>query len=66
VDEKDIFRAAHAMIKRFGEDADVEAAVRADELLKQGDANGAAAFRRIVRAIKELERTERHEDEQSH
>jgi triphosphoribosyl-dephospho-CoA synthetase len=40
IDDLDIWRAANLLIKRYGPDAAVMAAQRADELLAVGDADG--------------------------
>ena len=52
----DIWRAAEKMRTLYGEDAGIEAAVRADKALCQGDAVGCEVWKRIVAAIGELER----------
>ena len=39
------------MIKRHGNNAAFEAAMRADQLLAEGDVEGAAVWQRIVKAI---------------
>ena len=52
--EKDIFRAAHLLVKQHGEDAPRHAAERADALLAQGDMEGEATWLRILRAIRVL------------
>lgn len=57
-DDIEIYRAAALMMKRHGEDAPIEAAMRADALLDQGDMDGRAVWLRIIAAIKELEATE--------
>ncbi len=36
----DIFRSANLLVKRHGQDAPIEAAMRADELLEMGDVVG--------------------------
>jgi hypothetical protein len=56
IPDLDIWRAAAAMVKRFGADAAVQAALRADELFEAGDEQGTATWRAIVRAIGELQR----------
>lgn len=56
IPEKDIWRCANLMWKRYGEDAELKAAVRADKLLDDGDTEGAATWRRILAAIEELRR----------
>ena len=50
----DIYRSANELIKQFGDAADIEAAMRADECLAAGDMEGEAAWLRIVKAIEEL------------
>lgn len=52
----DIYRTAAVMIRRHGDDAGVEAAMRADRLLAAGDLDGAAVWRRVLAAIEELQR----------
>ena len=44
------------MIQQHGRAATLAAAERADELLERGDLDGAAMWRRILKAIEELER----------
>ncbi len=55
--DTDIWRAAQQCIKSYGDDATIHAAMRADELLAQGDMDGAGTWRRVLDAVKELERT---------
>jgi hypothetical protein len=57
IPEIDIWRVANLMLKRYGDDADIESAIRADELAEEGDHNGAAVWRRIIDAIGQLENT---------
>jgi hypothetical protein len=54
IPEKDIWRAATLMLKRYGDKALAESAIRADQLNREGDFEGAAIWRWIVRAIEEL------------
>ena len=42
---------------KHGNDAAIHAAMRSDELLDAGDPDGAATWRRVIQAIKELEST---------
>ncbi len=44
-------------MKQHGPDAPIEAAMRADELLEAGDIEGYAVWRRILRAVGELQGT---------
>ena len=52
----DIYRAAKLATDQHGADASIQAAMRAHALLDQGDIEGSAVWRAIVRAIKELRR----------
>ena len=44
-----------------GQDAALEAAQRADAMLERGDMDGCAVWKRIVRAVEELQRKERRD-----
>ena len=55
ISEIDIWRTAKLMIDRHGDDAPIQAAMRADELMAAGDLDGRAIWFRIVRAIEELQ-----------
>ena len=57
IPEIDIWRVAQLMLKRYGDEADIESALRAEELAKAGNHNGAAVWRRIINAIGQLENT---------
>ena len=54
----DILRTAQALIRQHGDDAEIHAAMRADELLEAGALDGNAVMMRVVRAIRELRRTQ--------
>jgi hypothetical protein len=54
IPEIDIWRAATLMLKRYGEKALEESTMRADELAADGDHNGAATWRRITSAVRQL------------
>ena len=54
----DIWRSAHVLVKRYGQDAPLEAAQRADAMLEAGDMDGHAVWLRIVKAVEELLRGE--------
>ncbi len=51
-----IYRSAKLLIDQHGDEAPVHAAMQADEMLDNGDLDGAAVWRRIVRAAEELQR----------
>ncbi len=55
----DIYRSANELIKQFGDAADIEASMRADERLAAGDMEGEAVWLRIGKAIEELLSRER-------
>jgi hypothetical protein len=54
IPEIDIWRAAHLLLKRYGERALDESAARADELALAGDDDGAPTWRRIMAAVTQL------------
>ena len=53
----EIYRAAQATISRYGDEADLHAAMRAVEWMAAGDVKRRAVWHRIERAIDELQRT---------
>ena len=53
-------------MKQHGDEAPIHAAMRADELLDKGDIEGRAVWRRVIRAIEELQRKEPREGEAAH
>ncbi len=54
----DIYRSANLLVKQHGEDAPIEAAMRADATLDKADLDGYAVWKRILRAVEELQGTE--------
>ncbi len=46
-------------MKQYGEDAPIEAAMRADAMLEKGDLEGCAVWKRVLRAVEELLSKER-------
>ncbi len=54
----DIYRSANLLVKHHGEDAPIEAAMRADAMLKKGDVDGYATWKRVLRAVEELQGAE--------
>ena len=57
IPDLDIFRSANVLVKQHGQDAPIQAAMRADELLEAGDLEGCEVWKRIMRAVEELQRT---------
>ena len=58
VDDLDIWRSARLLVDQHGADAPIEAAMRVDAMLEAGDLGGRAVWRRILKAVEELLRTE--------
>ena len=54
VEDLDIYRTASILVKQHGENAPIEAAMRADQMLDSGDLGGHAVWRWIVKAVGEL------------
>ncbi len=50
----DIYRSAQLIVRQHGQDALIEAALKADELLDAGDLDGLAVWMRIRKAVLEL------------
>ncbi len=65
-DNKEIYQSAKLLIDRHGDDAVIEAAMMADNMLKAGDLDGLATWNRILRAIEELRAGKRPEGEKLH
>lgn len=57
-DEIDIYRAAKLYIDQHGDQAALQAAMQSDALLEAGDMDGAATWRKIIRAIEVMQATE--------
>ncbi len=57
IPDLDIYRAAAVILKRYGEGAPTHATKRATAMLKAGDPDGSAMWKRILRAIEGLQRT---------
>ncbi len=62
----DIYRSAHVLVKRHGQAAPIEAAMRADAMLEKGDLDGYAVWRRVLRAVEELQGVEPEAGEAVH
>jgi hypothetical protein len=52
ISDLDIYRTANPMVQRHGDDAIAQAAVRADELMADGDEEGEQVWLRVIAAIK--------------
>ncbi len=59
----DIYRTANVLIREHGEDAALEAAQRADAMLEKGCLDGQRVWKRVLAAVKEIQRQEPREGE---
>jgi hypothetical protein len=62
----DIYRSANLLVKSHGDDAPIHAAMRADAMLEKGDLDGYATWKRVLRAVEELQGTELRSGERFH
>lgn len=53
----DIYRSANLLIKQYGEEATIFAAMQADECLERGDLDGKVVWLAVIKAIEELKDT---------
>lgn len=66
VSERDIWTSANLMIKLHGDDATIQAAMRADALIDADDMEGRRVWLRIVTAVKKLQQQEVHKGASRH
>ncbi len=66
VEEIEFYRAANQLVNRHGEDAGFEAAKQADAMIEQGDPEGLAVWKRILKAVDELLRYQPDQGETTH
>ncbi len=66
ISDLDLWRVAHVMVKRYGDGSAIEAAMRADEFLDQGNLDGQRLWMRIMRTIEELQRERPRDGEAVH
>ncbi len=57
ISDLDIYRSANVLIREHGEGAALEAAKHADAMLEKGNLEGQTVWKRIVRAVGEIQRT---------
>ncbi len=57
----DIYRTANVLIRKHGEDAALEAAQSADAMLDKGSLDGQRVWKRVLAAVKEIQRQEPRE-----
>ncbi len=66
ISERDTWAAANILIKKYGDDAELRAVERADEMLDQGDIDGQRMWLRIMEAVRQLADTEPPKDTRLH
>lgn len=66
ISDLDIWRSAQVLIGRYGDDAALEAAGRADDMLDQGNIDGERIWLGILEKINELQRTQPSNGEPLH
>ena len=58
ISDLDIYGAANVLMDRYGQDAPLLAIKRATKMLDAGDLNGYAVWKRILRAVEEMQMSE--------
>ena len=53
--DRDVYATAKLLLKRHGDTAWFEAAQKADAMLEAGDMEGAATWKRVLAAVRELQ-----------
>ncbi len=62
----DIYRSAQVLIREHGEDAALDATTWAIAMLDKGDLGRYAVWKRILRAVEEIQRTDPADNEPIH
>jgi hypothetical protein len=62
MEEIDIWQTAKILIDAHGESAWLEAAQRADHCLEVGNSDGATVWKRVLRAVEDLQRQKNTRD----
>ncbi len=66
IHDLDIYRSANVLVREHGEAAAIEVAMRADAMLEKGDLDRYAVWKRIVRAVEEVQRAKPTSGELTH
>ena len=53
----DIYRSANVLVKQYGQDAPIRVAMITDAMLNMGDLEGYAVWKRVLKAVEELQGT---------
>ena len=56
ISDLDIYRSAKVIMKQHGKDAQIHSTKRASAMLEAGDLDGYATWKRVLRAVEELQR----------
>ncbi len=57
ISDLDIYQSAKVIMNQYGKDAQTHSTKRASAMLDKGDLDSYAIWRRILRAVEELQRT---------
>ena len=57
----DIYRTANVLVKHYGGDAAIEAAQRSDSMLEKCSLDGQRVWKRVLAAVREIQRQEPRE-----
>jgi hypothetical protein len=60
VEDRDIFRAAEGLLRNHGDKAPMECASMAERWARRGDIEAAEVWRRIMTAIREMQKQRPH------
>ena len=63
LEDIDVWRAANLLIKQHGADAELVAARRVDDMITEGDPAGETTWKRILAAVREMQRDKPAENE---
>ncbi len=66
ISDLDIYRSAKVIIDQYGKDAQIHSTKRASAMLDKGDLDAYAAWKRILRAIEELQKARPKSGETMH
>ncbi len=55
IPDLDIYRSAQVLVRQHGQHAPIKAAMGADAMFEAGDLDGYAVWKRILRAVEELQ-----------
>ena len=66
IPDLDIYRSAQVLMKQYGQDAPIHAAMRANAMLEKGDLEGCAVWKRVLRAVEEIQKSGLTPEDQLH